>query len=206
MCFEKKEKWLLSLNIIYICGTMRVDRESEYMEKLGLGDHKSFDALFMLYHPKVKNFLQGFIKDEEEACDMAQDIFFKVWINRESISKVNSLKAYLYRMARNMIYDHYEHSLVKESYEQKLQLSTREYTDLVEEDLYAKELSILIDIAIEQMPEQRRRIFKMSRKEGLSNEEISIKLEINKRTVENHITQALADLREVLKGAVLLLF
>ena len=182
------------------------DRESEYMEKLGQGDHNSFDALFMLYHPRVKNFLLGFIKDEEEACDMAQDIFFKVWINRESISKVNSLKAYLYRMARNMIYDYYEHSLVKESYEQKQQSSSNEYTDLIEEDLYAKELSLLIDIAIEQMPEQRRRIFKMSRKEGLSNEEISQRLEINKRTVENHITQALADLRGVLRGAVLLLF
>lgn len=184
---------------------MEVDRESKYMEKLGQGDHKSFDALFMLYHPRVKNFLLGFVKDEEEACDMAQDIFFKVWINRESISKVNSLKAYLYRMARNMIYDYYEHSLVKESYEQKQQ-SSIEYTDLIEEDLYAKELSLLIDIAIEQMPEQRRRIFKMSRKDGLSNEEISQRLGINKRTVENHITQALADLRVVLRGALLLLF
>lgn len=183
---------------------MDEDRESEYMEKLGQGDHKSFDALFMLYHPRVKNFLQGFIKDEEEACDMAQDIFIKVWTNRESISKVSSLKAYLYRMARNMIYDYYEHSLVKESYEQKLQSSSNNYTDLIEEDLYAKELSILIDIAIEQMPEQRRRIFKMSRKEGLSNEEISIKLEINKRTVENHISQALTDLREVIQRAFLL--
>ncbi|WP_302800626.1 sigma-70 family RNA polymerase sigma factor [Parabacteroides goldsteinii] len=76
----------------------------------------------------------------------------------------------------------------------------------MEEDIYAKELSILIDIAIEQMPEQRRRIFKMSRKEGLSNEEISQKLQINKRTVENHVTQALADLREVVRGAFLLLF
>ena len=97
------------------------DRESEYMEKLGQGDHKSFDALFMLYHPRVKNFLLGFIKDEEEACDM------------------NSLKAYLYRKARNMIYDYYEHSLVKESYEQKQQSSSNEYTDLIEEELYAKE-------------------------------------------------------------------
>ena len=105
-----------------------------------------------------------------------------------------------------MIYDYYEHSLVKESYEQKQQSSSNEYTDLIEEELYAKELSLLIDIAIEQMPEQRRRIFKMSRKEGLSNEEISQRLEINKRTVENHITQALADLRGVLRGAVLLLF
>ena len=170
---------------------MEVDRESEYLEKLGQGDHKSFDALFMLYHPRVMNFLKGFIKDEEEACDMAQ---------------VSSLKAYLFRMARNMVYDYYEHSLVKESYEQKLQSSSSAYTDLIEEDIYAKELSILIDIAIEQMPEQRRRIFKMSRKEGLSNEEISQKLQINKRTVENHVTQALADLREVVRGAFLLLF
>lgn len=185
---------------------MDINRESEYMERLGQGDHKSFDALFMLYHPRVKNFLKGFIKDEEEACDMAQDIFFKVWTNRESISKVGSLKAYLYRMARNMVYDYYEHSLVKESYQQKLQSSPSVYTDLIEEDLYAKELSILIDIAIEQMPEQRRRIFKMSRKEGLSNEEIAQKLQINKRTVENHVTQALADLREVVRETFLLLF
>lgn len=199
------EKLYPLLNNLYICDMMEVERDSEYMEKLGQGDHKSFDALFMLYHPRVKNFLKGFIKDEEEACDMAQDIFFKVWTNRESISKVSSLKAYLYRMARNMVYDYYEHSLVKESYEQKQQLSST-YADLIEEDLYAQELSILIDIAIEQMPEQRRRIFKMSRKEGLSNDEISQRLQINKRTVENHITQALADLREVVRRTFLLLF
>lgn len=185
---------------------MEINREAEYMEKLGQGDHKSFDALFVLYHPRVKNFLLGFVKDEEEACDMAQDIFFKVWTNRENISKVASLKAYLYRMARNMVYDYFEHNLVKESYEQKLQSSSNDYSDLIEEDFYARELSILIDIAIEQMPEQRQRIFKMSRKDGLSNEEISQKLEINKRTVENHITQALADLREILKNTSLLLF
>lgn len=199
------EKLYPLLNNLYICDMMEVNRESEYMEKLGQGDHKSFDALFMLYHTRVKNFLKGFIKDEEEACDMAQDIFFKVWTNRESISKVSSLKAYLYRMARNMVYDYYEHSLVKESYEQKQQSSST-YADLIEEDLYAQELSILIDIAIEQMPEQRRRIFKMSRKDGLSNDEISQRLQINKRTVENHITQALADLREVVRRAFLLLF
>ena len=85
-------------------------------------------------------------------------------------------------------------------------MSSNGYSDLIEENIYAKELSLLIDIAIEQMPEQRRRIFKMSRKDGLSNEEISLKLEINKRTVENHITQALADLREILKNTSLLLF
>lgn len=185
---------------------MSEDRELEYLIKLGQGDCKSFDALFILYHPRVKNFLLGFIKDEEEACDMAQDLFFKVWINRESISKVSSLKAYLYRMARNMVYDYFEHSLVKDSYEQKQQSSqASSCTDLIEENLYARELEILIDMAIEQMPEQRRRIFKLSRKEGLSNDEIALKLAINKRTVENHITQALADLRKMISGVAGLL-
>lgn len=203
---KTRVRLLASLKFVYICDAMGVDQEGEYMKKLGEGDHKAFDALFLLYHPRVKNFLLGFVKDEEEACDMAQDIFFKVWTNRESISRVSSLKAYLYRMARNMVYDYFEHNLVKESYERKQLLSANEYADLIEEDLYAKELSILIDIAIEQMPEQRRRIFKMSRKDGLSNEEISRKLEINKRTVENHITQALADLRLIIRNTAFLLF
>ena len=69
----------------------------------------------------------------------------------------------------------------------------------MEERILAEELGLLLDIAVENMPPQRKQIFKMSRKEGLSNEEISLKLNINKRTVENHITQALADLRKVLK-------
>ena len=52
--------------------------------------------------------------------------------------QVSSLKAYLYRMARNMVYDYFEHSLVKENYEQKIQLSSNGYSDLIEEDIYAR--------------------------------------------------------------------
>lgn len=181
------------------------NEEPVLLKQLGEGEHAAFDALFMFYQPKVKVFFKGFIKNDDEASDMVQDIFYKVWVNRESISKVISFKSYLFRIARNMIYDHFEHSLVKESYEKK-QLNRPLYTDLVEDEYYAKELELLIDISIEQMPEQRKRIFKMSRKEGLSNEDIANQLQINKRTVENHITQALADLRKVVKSIYILIF
>ena len=183
---------------------MFADRESIYLQKLGQGDHKSFDALFMFYQPKVKVFLMGFIKDKDEVSDMVQDIFYKVWVNRESISQVKSFKSYLFQMARNIIYDHFQHNLVKETYEKEL-LNKTYYSEFVEDNMYAKELELLIDIAVEQMPEQRKRIFKLSRKECYSNEEIADKLLINKRTVENHITIALSDLRKALKGAYLLL-
>ena len=164
---------------------MDINLESKYLEELGKGDHKAFDMLYIQYSPRLKHFLTGFIKNRDEASDMTQDIFYKIWTNRETISKVDSFKAYLFRMARNMIYDYYEHSLIEENYQQKEQRRPT-YDDLIEEELYARELSLLIDIAVEKMPPQRRNIFIMSRKDGLSNEEIAQRLNISKRTVENH--------------------
>ena len=171
--------------------------ETECLKKLAKGDHRSYEILFLYYHPKIHHFLYGFIKNEEEAFDMAQDIFYKVWTNRQSMSEVTSFKAYLFTMARHMIYNYYEHNLVKEKYTiSQLQLE-EEYNP--DEELFAKELSLLIDLVIEQMPEQRRRIFKMSRKEGLSGDEIATQLNISKRTVENQISNALKDLRKALQ-------
>lgn len=187
--------------------TMDINREAICLNKLGKGDHKAFDDLFMQYQPRVKNFLKGFVKDEEEALDMTQEIFFRIWVNREIISKVDSFKAYLFRMAKNMIYDYYEHNLIKDTYNLR-QKENSLYTDIldIEEKIYADELSLLIDIAVENMPDQRKRIFKMSRKEGLSNDEIASCLGINKRTVENHITTALAELRKMISCTISVFF
>jgi RNA polymerase sigma-70 factor (ECF subfamily) len=152
----------------------------------------------------VKRFLLGFIKDEDEVLDMTQDIFYNIWTHRQSVSKVDSFKAYLFRMAKNAIYNHYKMNVIRQAHLQKFHQQQVLIDDLQEETLHAEELSLLIDIAVNNMPPQRKRIFTMSRKEGLTNDEIARQLNLNKRTVENHITQALADLRKVLK--VILLF
>ena len=73
---------------------MDINLESKYLEELGKGDHKAFDMLYIQYSPRLKHFLTGFIKNRDEASDMTQDIFYKIWTNRETISKVDSFKAY----------------------------------------------------------------------------------------------------------------
>lgn len=108
-------------------------------------------------------------------------------------------------MARNAVYDYYDHSLVKKKYESK-QLYLPETEDSIEENLFANELELFIDIAIENMPLQRKTIYTMSRKEGLSNDEIALRLNLNKRTVENQISLALNTLRKITKFANLLFF
>jgi RNA polymerase sigma-70 factor (ECF subfamily) len=172
--------------------------DKNYIRKLGESDPNAFDMLFMTYHPLVKRFLMGFIKNEEDVQDMAQDIFCHVWEHRVTIAKVDSFKAYLFRMARNAVYNYFKLNAIREEHLQQYQREAILTDDLQEKQLYAEELGLLFDIAIDNMPPQRKQIFKMSRKEGLSNEEISKRLNISKRTVENHITQALANLRKVL--------
>jgi RNA polymerase sigma-70 factor (ECF subfamily) len=177
---------------------MNVDRESEYLKRLGQGDHDAFDALFMAYHSLVKRFLLGFIKNEDDVLDMLQDIFCHVWEHKTTIAGVDSFKRYLFRMARNAVYNHFKINAIREEHLQQYQREAILTDDLQEERLHAEELGLLLDIAVDRMPPQRKLVFKLSRKDGLSNEEISKRLNISKRTVENHITTALSELRKLL--------
>ncbi len=182
-----------------------MEKEDEYVRALSEGDSKAFEMLFLRYQPRLVAFFAGFIHDDEVSRDMAQDLFFSLWINRERLSAVRSFSSYLYRMARNALYNYYDHSLVCEKYDAE-QLFCPLVVENMEELLFARELQTLINLKVEQMPPQRRQIFRMSRVDGLSNEEIAVNLNISKRTVENHLTAALSDLRHMLKMALLLFY
>jgi RNA polymerase sigma-70 factor (ECF subfamily) len=162
------------------------------------GDAKAFELLFLRYQPRLVYFVMGFVKDEEASRDICQDIFLRLWQSRESMPAIQSFKSLLFSMARHAICNYYDHHLIVEKFKEK-QLLAPVKTDNAEEQLFADQLQELINSAVEAMPAQRRRIFKLSRAEGLSNSEIASMLDISKRTVENHLTLALAELRKAVK-------
>lgn len=177
--------------------------EITYIKALSRGDQKAFELLFLYYQPKLVHFLKGFIKNDELARDMAQDIFLSIWNDRNKLSEVKSFQAYIFKMAKNSVCNYYDHLIVNEKFVAEQQKKPS-HTESTEELVFANQLQGMIDIAVSQLPPQRKQIYIMSRVEGLSNSEIAEKLNLNKRTVENHLTSALAELRKVVK--ILIMF
>ncbi len=175
-----------------------ITTEKIYVQALCKGDQKAFEALFLFYHPKLVYYLTGFFKNDELSRDMAQDIFLSVWYNKAKLAEIKSFKAYIFKMGKNAICNYYDHSLVNNKFVAE-QLTRTDFFENTEEIIFAKQLQSLIDLAVSKMPSQRKLIYTLSRIEGLPNDKIAVKLNIKKRTVENHLTAALADLRKTMK-------
>ncbi|MDR0573320.1 MAG: RNA polymerase sigma-70 factor [Tannerella sp.] len=170
-------------------------------EKLAEGSQDAFRRLFMKYYPKVRRFIDYLVKSEAVAEDLSQDVFESLWTNREYLPNIKSLNAYLFGMAKNKSINYLNHKTVEEDY-------ASSYVDLpeygVEEEIDAKELELLVLLTVEKMPEQRRRIFEMSRIRNLKNTEIAEELNLSKKTVENHLNLAIREIKRII--TLLLLF
>lgn len=178
---------------------MDLSKEQEYINELSSGSHEAFRHLFMSYYSKVKNFTHYLVKVEVIAEELTQDVFCKIWENRDHLPNLRSFNQYIYRMAKNAALNYLEHKQVEDAYIAGYNLRDE---ISVEDELDAKEIELLIMLTVQKMPEQRRRIFEMSRVEHLKNDEIAETLHISKRTVEAHLNVALNQIRKAIALSV----
>ena len=132
--------------------------------------------------------------------DMAKEVvhsgFIKLWDARQNLAAGVSPKSYLYKIITNNILDNFKHQKIREQYVQFIIQSIPEETGASSfDDLDVKQLQAAINAAIAELPEQMRRIFELSRFEGLKYGEIAAQLDISVKTVETQISRALAKLR-----------
>ena len=168
----------------------------DFIKALKEGNARAFDALFLKYYARVKRFVFGFCHDEQEAESISQDLFLELWVRREQLEYVQQLDNYIFAMARNAAL-----KLLRQQRPLDYELPQERYVVTnasIEDNLYYQELERLLMETLAHMPQQQRRVFAMSRFEGLSNAAIAEKLNISKRTVESHISSAIAQLRKKL--------
>lgn len=178
--------------------------EKVILVKVSEGDENAFRDLFCYYYPKAKTFLEQMISSSDDAKDIAQNIFVKIWLQRSVLSDVKSFGAYLYTIARNAAIDYGRTKKIKiplEDMDSGLEIGKWHS----ESEYFAKEIQIRIASAIAKQPEKRRQVFIMSRMEGKSNGEIAQLLGISKRTVENHLNLVLKELRKIVKSIAIFL-
>ena len=157
-----------------------------------------FEKLFNDHYSNLCAYANNFLKDVDAAEEVVQEVLFKLWTNRESVVINTSVQSYLFKAVRNASLNVIKHVNIREDY--KAQNEYEMDNSLSSEDeMIVTELEQKIRIAIDQLPIERKKIFILSRYEGLKYKEIADKLNISVSTVENQMVNALKFLRSELK-------
>jgi RNA polymerase sigma-70 factor (ECF subfamily) len=163
-----------------------------------------FSRLYNDYYVLLCTIADQYLKDKFLAEEVVGDVFLHYWEKYDEITITTSCKAYLVRAVQNRCLNHIEHGRVEEKIKQKIEtestlLGLAESSDYPLGSLYEKELASLIYQSMNSLPDQCRKIFMLSRDEGLTYEEISQKLNISVNTTKTQMKIALSKLRELLK-------
>lgn len=176
--------------------------DNKIIELIREGDIKAFNVLFKSVYLLLYIYCRKFIPDAEDAKDILQNVFLRFWERRKDIDIRTSLNAYLYKAVQNECLNYLRSTKCFDSFQlEKSQISE---LGIIEENTpylscIVSEIECIADNTIEELPNQCKLIFKLSRVNGLKNQEIANELNISVRTVETQIQRALKILRGRLK-------
>jgi len=188
---------------IIVCGdyllkellnTASTYNEKDLLLRIAAGDEQAFGQLLRAYGETVYSQAIAYTKSVETAEELTQDVFLRVWRNREKLPDLASFENWLFIIARNLIFD---------SFRKKIQApvpaiaDTDPATPALQME-YKESYQLLLN-GINQLPEKRQRVFRMSRLEGKTHEQIAEELGINKVTVAQYIVLSLNFLKTYLK-------
>ena len=172
-------------------------RETE-IERIRIGDIKQFELLFRSSYVSLVRYAENIIKDHDDAEEIVQDLFVKLWQDRKKINIESSLNGYLFRSVHNRCMHHIEHARVVSRHAGKVAGEKPETPNDPSDILQYKEMQERIARVLERLPERCGRIFYMNRFEGLRYREIAEKLSISVKTVEANMGKALKEFRNEL--------
>lgn len=158
------------------------------------GDEAAFSQLYTHFRSPAVKFCTTLLKDEEEAENVTQDVFAKIWARRMQIKPDHSFQAYLFVSLRNQVFDQFK-KLEKDN------ISRQQYLDSMkswsDDEVDEKEAHIIsIQNAVNALSEKRKQIFKLNVEEGKSYKEIASFLSISTNTVKNQLIKAKQILRQ----------
>jgi len=173
-------------------------RDTEIIGRIRQGDVEQFESLFRSSYVSLVRYAKTLIKDHDNAEEIVQDLFFRLWQDKEKIKIESSLNGYLFRSVHNRCLHYIEHNRVVERHAEEMSYRQTDSQENPSDILHYKELQARIARILERLPERCGKIFYMSRFEGLKYTEIAEKLSVSVKTVESNMGRALKEFRKEL--------
>lgn len=164
--------------------------ERKRVVSLKNGDIHSFREFFHLFHKKIYNTSRNMGMAHEEAEGIVQDVFLNMWEKKHTLDENLSVNALLITITRRLVFKKIRRKIYDSAHRDFLIGADASSTNQTENDILFEDIKKYAEKGIDQLPEMRKKIFLMSRQNGLSNAEIAKSLNISKRTVENHLYRA----------------
>jgi RNA polymerase sigma-70 factor (ECF subfamily) len=168
--------------------------------RLGAGDADAFEQVFRRLSTAVFRFVCGMVQDEALAHDLTQDTFAKLWSVRDRMDEVDSLRAYVFQMARHRVYNQQRDERVRRDHEDEVQdLHASSTPPAPDRQLDADMLESALERWVDELPDRQREALCLRRQEQLSHDEIADVMDISPSTVNNHLVRAMQHLRSRLR-------
>lgn len=169
--------------------------ECRLLEQVSRGDDGAFRRIYDLYHPKVYGLAFFLTRSAVPAEDMTQEIFVKLWMHREELPSVQHFERWLKTLVRNHAYNYLNRMAREKRMLTSQYLTVSSQACFTEEMLTEKEFNAVLRQAIDNLPPQQKKVYILSRQDGLKPDTIAQTLGISIHTVKNHLKAALAAIR-----------
>lgn len=169
--------------------------EKDILAKIADGDQYAFTILFNHYQKDVFVHSRRLTPSEDDALEVVQDIFIKIWTGRARLKAIDNFGAYLNRVVRNQVFDVLK-QLSKESESHvKLQKATTEIDDSTRQLLDYQDAIHILNEALTELAPQQKMAYKLCHQDGMKYEEAAKEMNISTETVRVHMKQALSKIR-----------
>ncbi|MEQ9288052.1 MAG: RNA polymerase sigma-70 factor [Cyclobacteriaceae bacterium] len=178
------------------------DQTDIMVSRLRNRDKEAFAIVFKDYYKPLCGYANKYLDEIDVAEEIVQEVFVKFWEKCESIAPDSSIKSYLYRSVHNTCLNHIKHLKVRDNYRQHVMVKMETESYNFFDDVEDSNLEGKIYAAIDSLPPQCQKIFKLSRFEGLKYQEIADHLGLSIKTIEVQMGKALKVLREKLRAYI----
>ncbi|WP_326993240.1 RNA polymerase sigma-70 factor [Chitinophaga sp. 212800010-3] len=173
------------------------------MVRIAEGDEKAFRIFFDKYRNRFYAVVLKMTRSEALAEDMVQEIFLKIWQNRASLPEITNPDSYFFTSLYRQVFRHYKRAALDRNL-LKMVAEAPSFQSITDETVLAREGERLIEEAISRLPAQQQQVFRLSKQDGFSREQIAEQLNISPHTVKNHLADAMKSVKSYLSHSILI--